>query len=77
VPTDSVSPVLAAVVRCGGLPDAPAVRGLLTALVPSARVRLLERRLPDITGGSGVLTARFDGYQKVSGAVPFRPRTQT
>jgi ribosomal protection tetracycline resistance protein len=49
---------------------------LLTALVPSTRVRLLERRLPDITGGFGVLTSRFDGYQKVSGPVPSRPRTQ-
>jgi ribosomal protection tetracycline resistance protein len=64
VPPDSVRPVLAAVVRCGGLPDEPAVRGVLTAIVPSARVRLLERRLPDITGGSGVLTSRFEGYQK-------------
>jgi ribosomal protection tetracycline resistance protein len=69
VPADSVSPVLAAVVRCGGLPDEPSVRGLLTAIVPSARVRLLERLLPDITGGSGVLTSRFAEWSVSGGDV--------
>jgi ribosomal protection tetracycline resistance protein len=69
VPADSVSPVLAAVVRCGGLPDEPSVRGVLTAIVPSARVRLLERLLPDITGGSGVLTSRFAEWSVSGGDV--------
>jgi ribosomal protection tetracycline resistance protein len=69
ISTDALSPVLAAVVRCGGLPDEPEVRGestVVTALVPSARVRQVEQRLPGITGGSGVLTSRFDGYQQMA-----------
>jgi ribosomal protection tetracycline resistance protein len=69
VPPDSVSQVLAAVVRCGGLPDEPAVRGVLTAVVPSARVRLLERQLPNITGGSGMLTSRFEKWSVTGGDV--------
>jgi ribosomal protection tetracycline resistance protein len=69
VPADSVSQVLAAVVRCGGLPDEPSVRGLLTAIVPSARVRRLERQLPNITGGSGMLTSRFEKWSMAGGDV--------
>lgn len=35
----------------------------------------LERELPALTGGEGVLETAFDRYRRVRGAIPSRPRT--
>ena len=78
VPAESLSGTLGAIVRCGGLPEEPHTHGdscTVSAELSSAGVRALERRLPDITGGAGVLTSRFCGYRPVRGQVPVRPRT--
>ena len=78
VPAESLSGTLGAIVRCGGLPEEPRTHGdasTVAAELPSAGVRQLERRLPDLTGGAGVLTSRFGGYHPVRGQVPVRPRT--
>jgi ribosomal protection tetracycline resistance protein len=44
----------------------------LEARLPAARLHELQRQLPDLTGGEGVLESRFDGYQPVSGRPPRR-----
>jgi ribosomal protection tetracycline resistance protein len=38
----------------------------------AARLHELQRQLPDLTGGEGVLESRFDGYQPVHGRPPVR-----
>ncbi|WP_165355137.1 elongation factor G [Nocardioides oleivorans] len=44
----------------------------LEARVVATRLHDLQHRLPDLTGGEGVLDARFDGYQPVRGRGPVR-----
>jgi ribosomal protection tetracycline resistance protein len=38
-------------------------------------VHELERRLPALTRGEGLLECAFDRYEPVRGAVPARPRS--
>jgi ribosomal protection tetracycline resistance protein len=45
------------------------------ALLPVARLPDLQRQLPGLTGGEGVLEAGFAGYQPVAGPPSRRPRT--
>jgi ribosomal protection tetracycline resistance protein len=44
----------------------------LEARLPAARLHELQRQLPDLTGGEGVLESWFDGYQPVQGRPPVR-----
>ena len=44
-------------------------------LIPAARVRELQQRLPALTRGEGVLDCVFDRYRPVRGPIPARPRT--
>jgi ribosomal protection tetracycline resistance protein len=44
----------------------------LEARLPAARLHELQRQLPDLTGGEGVLESRFDGYEPVQGRPPER-----
>ena len=66
IPSDSLSAVLTALTGCGGLPETPVPQGescLLEAVIPTANLRRFERRLPGLTSGAALLTARFDGYR--------------
>ncbi|RSM91672.1 GTP-binding protein [Kibdelosporangium aridum] len=66
MPADAVSTVLNLLVRCGGVPQMPVVRGdsaTVRAIVPSGRLREIEQALPGLTNGHGTLIARFAGYQ--------------
>jgi ribosomal protection tetracycline resistance protein len=45
----------------------------LEARLVAVRLHELQRQLPDLTGGEGVLEARFAGYRPVSGRPPVRP----
>ncbi|MDX6299433.1 MAG: ribosomal protection tetracycline resistance protein, partial [Nocardioidaceae bacterium] len=38
----------------------------------AARLHELQRQLPDLTGGEGVLETTFDGYEPVRGRPPVR-----
>jgi ribosomal protection tetracycline resistance protein len=44
----------------------------MQARLVAARLHELQRQLPDLTGGEGVLETRFDGYQPVRGHPPVR-----
>jgi len=46
---------------------------LIEALVPAARVNDVQRKLPGLTGGEGVLESAFAGYEPVVGEPPARP----
>ena len=58
--------------------ETPSLQGTLSTIetvLPAARAHDLQRQLPGLTGGEGVLESTFAGYQPVSGDQPSRPRT--
>jgi ribosomal protection tetracycline resistance protein len=68
VPAEAISAILSLLVHCDGLPEMPAIRGssaTVEAVIPSARLREVERALPGLTSGYGVLTSRFAGYRPI------------
>jgi ribosomal protection tetracycline resistance protein len=78
IPADTFGSVQPAVVRLRAVPQTAAMRGssyLLEGEIPAAQVHELERVLPSLTRGEGVLESAFDHYQQVRGAVPTRPRS--
>ncbi|MFF8615067.1 GTP-binding protein [Streptomyces sp. NPDC015350] len=78
LPADLLGPVLPVLARLGAVPGAPAVHGsacVLEGEIPAARVHELQRRLPSLTRGEGVLESDFDRYRPVVGPLPDRPRT--
>jgi ribosomal protection tetracycline resistance protein len=78
VPTETIGAVVPALARLGAVVETSSVRGELSVvetLLPAARVNDLQRRLPGLTGGEGVLEATFAGYQPVNGEQPARTRT--
>ncbi|MGW2414044.1 GTP-binding protein [Streptomyces tubercidicus] len=77
-PADTLGPLSPLLARLHAVPRTQEVRGaecLLEGEIPVARVHELERRLPGLTRGEGVLECAFDGYQPARGEVPVRSRT--
>jgi ribosomal protection tetracycline resistance protein len=75
VPTDTATAVQRVVTRWGAELLGQGSAGDLTRLevrLVAARLHELQRQLPDLTGGEGVLESTFDGYQAVRGAQPVR-----
>jgi len=78
IPTGSLRNVLAALARLGAGVETPSLEGDLSVVetvVAAARANDLQRQLPRLTSGEGVLESTFDGYQPVKGDPPSRPRT--
>jgi ribosomal protection tetracycline resistance protein len=78
LPTEAVGAVMPALARLGAAVEAPVLRGALSTIdadLPATQVDELQRELPRLTGGEGVLESSFVGYQPVSGEQPKRPRT--
>ena len=78
VPTDAVSGVLSLLGQHGArveVPLARAERSTIEAVLPAALVRDLQRALPALTRGEGVLESRLAGHEPVPAAVPTRRRT--
>ena len=77
VPAAAVGAVLAEVARLGSAAT-PMVRGdlaVIETLLPAARVQQLQRQVPGLTAGEGVVETSFGGYQPVTGLPPGRRRT--
>jgi ribosomal protection tetracycline resistance protein len=75
VPTQDAAAVQRVVTRWGAELLAQSGGGDLTRLevrLVAAWLHELQRQLPDLTGGEGVLEQRFDGYQPVRGRPPVR-----
>ena len=73
VPVSSLGAVLAAVARLDAELDPPVVdehAAHVEALVPAARLHELQRSLPGLTGGEGVLESELAGYRPAVRAVP-------
>jgi ribosomal protection tetracycline resistance protein len=66
LPVDAIGAVLAALARLDAAAQTPSLRGELAtieAVMPAARVQQLQRQLPALTGGEGVLESEFAGYE--------------
>jgi ribosomal protection tetracycline resistance protein len=75
LPMPSLQPVLAALSRGGAAVGPPSLRGelaIVEAVLPAVRVDELQRELPRLTGGEGVLDRAFEGYRPVVGEPPRR-----
>jgi ribosomal protection tetracycline resistance protein len=78
VPVGVSASVLPVLPRLRAVPRTSATRGtsyLVEGVIPAASVHGLERRLPSLTGGEGVLESTFDHYRPVRGVAPARPRS--
>jgi ribosomal protection tetracycline resistance protein len=79
VPADTFGVTSSLLARLGAVPRTQELRGPVYTLwgeIPAARVHELERRLPGLTRGEGVLLESvFDRYREVQGEIPTRPRT--
>jgi ribosomal protection tetracycline resistance protein len=73
VPPDTAPAVLPLLARLGAIPLATGAHGI-DGEIPAARVHELQRRLPALTRGEGVLDSAFDHYAPVRGAPPARRR---
>ena len=79
VPTHAVGAVIPALARLGATFETPALEGetsMITAVLPATRADELQRELPALTRGEGVLDSSFAGYRPVSGDPPTRRRTR-
>jgi ribosomal protection tetracycline resistance protein len=77
-PADAYGRILPALARLNAVPQAPLVRGAAGVLegdIPAARVHELQRELPGLTRGEGVLECSFGRYAPVDGTPPSRPRS--
>jgi len=66
LPANAIAAVMRELARLGGAIDGPSVEGGLArveTVVPAVRVHELQRHLPVLTGGEGVLESSFAGYQ--------------
>jgi ribosomal protection tetracycline resistance protein len=75
VPTATVGAVIAALVRLGARVETPELHGDLSVvetMLPAARAQELQRQLPGLSRGEGVLDATFAGYEPVAGDPPIR-----
>ncbi|MET7423929.1 hypothetical protein [Dactylosporangium sp. NPDC005555] len=77
IPAGATSAALALLAKLGAVPLSQQAGRFfeVTGTIPAVRVRDLERRLPGISHGEGVLTYAFDHHRPVHGAQPSRPRT--
>jgi ribosomal protection tetracycline resistance protein len=77
VPTTTTGAVLSALGRLGAELQASAARGqiaMVEAILSAVYAQELQRQLPGLTGGEGVLESTFAGYQPATGEPPTRRR---
>ncbi len=77
IPAGSIGAVSAALARLGATLKTPSSLGELAsidAVLPALRAQELQRQLPVLTGGEGVLESSFAGYEPAAGNRPTRPR---
>ena len=80
VPADTLGLVLPLMARLRAIPGRPTVPVTKTVSgariegeIPAVQVHELNRRLPALTRGEGVLESAFDHYRPARGSVPNRP----
>ncbi len=74
-PIGTIGAVLAVLARLGAVTRTPSMRGelaIVETVLPASRAQDLQRQLPALTAGEGVIESEFGGYQPVSGTPPTR-----
>jgi ribosomal protection tetracycline resistance protein len=77
IPTDTMRAVMPVLARLGAALEPPSLQGKLSTIemvLPGTRADDLQRQLPKLTGGEGVLASSFEGYERVTGDQPTRRR---
>ncbi|HST25150.1 MAG TPA: translation factor GTPase family protein [Gaiellaceae bacterium] len=75
LPATAIGAVLAALGRLGGVAQAPRLTGesaVVETVLAATEVQELQRQLPGLTGGEGVLESEPAGYRPVTCAPPVR-----
>ena len=78
IPAATLGQVLPVLAKLRGTTRTTTVTGdqaVLEGSLPAASLHGLQRELPGLTGGLGVLESTFDSHQPVSGRTPERART--
>jgi len=78
LPAEAFGALMPVLTRLGAVPHETEVHGALCTVqgeIPAARTHELERRLPGLTRGEGLLECAFARYAPVRGEPPVRPRT--
>ena len=78
LPEDALAAVYAGLARLAAVAETPATDGSWTRVegeIRAARMQELQRSVPSLTRGEGVLELAFDHYEPVCGDAPSRPRT--
>jgi ribosomal protection tetracycline resistance protein len=78
VPEDTLPAAYTGLARLGAVAETPATDGSWARLegdIRAARMQELQRSVPSLTRGEGVLELAFSRYEPVSGEAPSRPRT--
>jgi len=78
VPAKSVGEMLAAFTGARAIPEQTTQEGgtrQIAGIIPLEEIHMFEQRLPVLSGGEGVFSDRFEGYQVITGPAPIRPRT--
>ncbi|MGN6796920.1 MAG: hypothetical protein ACTHKS_02100 [Gaiellaceae bacterium] len=73
VPASSLGAVMAAARRLGGTLEQPVANddnAILEGELPAVRLSTLQRQLPGLTHGEGVIESGFAGYRPAVSAVP-------
>jgi ribosomal protection tetracycline resistance protein len=72
VPTDSVGALTRALAGASVQTTVQGKLSYLVANIPAVKAHLIQRQLPELTGGEGVLESSFQGYAPVTGPPPLR-----
>ncbi len=75
IPVAAIGTMLAALARLGAPVETPSLHAdlaVVEAVLPAMRANDLQRQLPGLTGGEGVLDSTFAGYEPVTGEQPSR-----
>jgi ribosomal protection tetracycline resistance protein len=75
LPTSTIGAVAADLARAGFAFETVSTRrelSVVESVLPAARAQALQRQLPGLTGGEGVLDTTFAGYRPVTGEQPTR-----
>jgi ribosomal protection tetracycline resistance protein len=78
LPAQTLGAVVPALASHRAAPTSIDVTGTIARLhgqMPATEIHGVQRLLPALTSGEGVLETTFDGYAPVTGPVPTRPRT--